>query len=434
MLNPHRVRRMMGLLIAALVLVMGACTSDGNGEPDTEEPTSGVVEQVVASLPKAEVTLAWIPVWDDTPWLIAQDLGYFEQAGITIDEVRSFAFVQPAVEALANGEVDLGGSNHFGAPPFLKTLDNLRYVGVSDMWGGFAFLAREGSGLRTFDEFMAENGGNPEEAIASVVEQFEGLTIVTTVGGDFDPILSLAFGHAGKEIGDFEYIDIPGPEGATAFIRGEGDLFSGDIPSRFRVEEEGAYPVLTGANLGPDASQAIGHLVREDMPDDIVLKLLGVYYRAIDLIASDPDQALGIMAEHLNEETGSEFDVAFGEWIATEISPWLTFEEAGPIYFESSGAFYFNRMFQDVIDYWVEEGSIEAGEVTVEGFSRAEELYQELVELKELTEQQLADVEASGDSSAEVAQLVELAQEAQNQRNYVDSAILSSAAAEEAGL
>lgn len=396
-------------------------------------------DAVLAGLPTAEITMAWVPVWDDTFWLLAADLGYFEDAGLNWKGHRTFAFVMPQFQAYEAGELNVLGSNIFSAPTLFAEFTDLGYIGVTDIWFGFAFLARPDSGIKSYDEFIEE--GMPQtDALKATLEQFRGKTIVTQLGSDQDPIVSAAFERAGLCLGqllsdctDVNWIDIPFPEGAGAFIRGEGDIYSGDIPGRFRVEEEGAEVIISGLNLGEEARMPLGLIATKKMPDEIALKLLGVMYRTYDTMRSDPEMSFQVMADYLSQETGADFDAEFGKWVATDISPWLPYEEAA-IYFEPGGEYNFDNALGESIRYWEGVGKLKPGEVTVSSMSDATRLYREYGELKAQTEQAIAAVEAAiGGKESEFAAASRLLAEAKTryeQRDYVDSAILAAAALE----
>ncbi|MDZ7837957.1 MAG: hypothetical protein U5N58_08390 [Actinomycetota bacterium] len=63
---------------------------------------------------------------------------------------------------------------------------------------------------------------------------------------------------------DVEFNDMPNVEAAAAFIRGEGDVYMGDLPGRYRVAEEGAIPIVDAAIFGQEAWCYVGQLMHKD--------------------------------------------------------------------------------------------------------------------------------------------------------------------------
>ena len=96
-------------------------------------------------------------------------------------------------------------------------------------------------------------------------------------------------------------------KGAAAFIRGEADFYSDGLPQRFRLEQEGMVNVLTGPQLAGGAMDLAGLGTTQaflDAHPDVPVRLLNAWYKAMDFLKSNEDEALQIMADWINEQSG----------------------------------------------------------------------------------------------------------------------------------
>jgi ABC-type nitrate/sulfonate/bicarbonate transport system substrate-binding protein len=387
--------------------------------------------EVVA--PASEFSVGIFPVFDESLWWVADELGYLSDVNATMTELRTFDGDPQVLEATAVGGVDLGGGSVEGVVPLAETLDNIRLVLFQDAWKGFAFMIRPGE-LRTYDEVLAEVG-DPDEAARQTAAQFEGKNVVANLGIGHEATIEAALSLADLTMDDITIIDLPTIEGATAFLRGEGDIYLGDLPSRFRLTEEGNVPMLAAAQIGPEAVAYVSFFAREDWiqeNEDQLLRLLGAWYRVADQLRSaEADAALEIMYTHINDVTGAEFDLETARWVNTEVSPWFTFEETGDLIFTPGAEWDLHDRIEYQIGIYEDQGTLEPGTVTVENFSVAQQLYERLVELKDQTEADLsaaADAYNAGGSQPEVRSLIDQAVCQWGIRNYVDSASLAAEA------
>jgi ABC-type nitrate/sulfonate/bicarbonate transport system substrate-binding protein len=388
-----------------------------------------------------DVSIGIFNVFDETPWQVAIDLGFLKDVNINVPGgLRSFDKDPAVSEAVASGSPDLGGTAEFQTIPQAPTLRNMVWVLVGDIWRGFAFIGRPGK-IKTYDEILKEVK-DPKLAVKQTVEQFRGKTLIMNVGIGHDPAVNAALALGGLTRKDIKITDLPTVEGATAFLRGEGDLYFGDLPSRFRVQEAGNVPVLTAAQMGPSAVAYVGFVSRKDWlkaNEETMLRLLGVWYRVADLLAGpNADQGLDIMRKFINGKTGAKFELKNVQWVNDQISPWFTFEEAWELLYRPGAPLDWHGRLRYAIDYLEKQGTIKKGAVTVEEHSQARQLFMKLMDLKLETETDLDSVQRAllflGDKApAEAKSLFEDAKHQYSIRNYVDSAKLARQARDKLG-
>ena len=374
-------------------------------------------------------------VFDESLWWPSQELGYLKDVNISLTDLK--VFDQDGAVPLAVGAkaIDIGGGSELGVAPLMKTLPNLRWFLVGDIWKGFAFMIRPGS-MKTQDDFQKQ-GNSLKDAARMTVQQWKGKTIIMKLGIGHDPALDAALSNGGLTRDDVKIMDMSTVEGATAFLRGEGDIYLGDLPSRFRLTEAGDVPALAADAIGPDAAAYVGFVTTADWLQsnhDTALRLLGVWYRVADLLKSDQaDKALDIMRTHINKQTGASFDLETTRVVNTIISPWFTVEEAQRDVYTPGGRWDWADRTRYSIDYYVKNNTIRPGDVSPDWFAQAAVLFNEYISFKVKTETDLsaADAAIKANESGKMAKAIDLDNQAKWNyaiRNYFDSAQLAQAA------
>ena len=143
------------------------------------------------------------------PVFIAQDKGYFRDAGLEI-ELKFFDAAQPIAVATTSGDVDVG------ITAFTAGLYNLAGKGTLKVIGG---MSRERTGYPLIGYFAANN------AYASGLKTPKDLAgkrvAVTQVGSSFHYSLGLLADKYGFKLGDVKVIPLQSLSNAAAALKGE---------------------------------------------------------------------------------------------------------------------------------------------------------------------------------------------------------------------
>lgn len=444
---------LMGSLLAACQAAPAAAPQ--TPQPAVSTPTPQVVEKIVQVVvtPTAapasqargpvqtqpfEVTIANPPVWDSQLWWVADQLGYLRDVGIKVKEHKSTGDEAAAVRAVSAGSLDLMMTTIWPTIPQSATIKNLAVAFIADIWWGGALMVRRGQ-FKTYKEILAQVG-DPHDALAQTMSQLKGKTFITNV--DQSPQMVKLLDIGGLTVGDVKSLDMQALEGATAFIRGEGDVFSGTLPTRMRVAEEGGVELTDQKDWAGlrEAYVYVFWVARKDWlekNEDQMMRLMGAWLRVSDSLKprsqeanEAQDKVLGFMRERVNKDSGANFTLEQGRWVNKEISPWFTFEEMGPTLYDPIGEFYWRNEVQRRINEFIKLNAIKSGDVAYETYSQAEQLYKKLAGYKTQTEttraqvQQLLSNNGAKDSSKAKA-LQEWSDSHYFLRNYVDSASLA---------
>jgi NitT/TauT family transport system substrate-binding protein len=143
------------------------------------------------------------------PVFIAQDKGYFREAGLDV-ELKFFDAAQPIAVATTSGDVD------FGVTAFTAGLYNLAGKGVLKVIGG---MSREKAGYPLIGYFASNNA---YAAGLKTPKDLAGKRVaVTQVGSSFHYSLGLLADKYGFKLADVKIIPLQSLSNATAALKGE---------------------------------------------------------------------------------------------------------------------------------------------------------------------------------------------------------------------
>ena len=325
---------------------------------------------VVAQDAPEPVTIRFgqLPYLDYAPWAIAEQNGYLADEGITF-ETSTFEVEQPMYEAMLGGSIDVGDS---GDTPFILAAaraPELRLITLTNIFAGYSIMSRPEDGYRTYDDLVAE-GASHDEALAQAAAQLEGKTIILPGGASFTPVLDTALGYAGLTRDDLTILDLDPVEGAAAFIRGEADFYSDGLPQRFRLEQEGMLNMLTGPQLAGGAMDLAGLGTTQafiDANPDVPARLLRAWYRSMDFLQENEAEALQIMSDWINAQSGAGFTPEDAKRFLTDLVIMPTQAEAAALFWDDPDSpFYYLDRLQFVVDFFSETEGLDASTIDLE--------------------------------------------------------------------
>jgi ABC-type nitrate/sulfonate/bicarbonate transport system substrate-binding protein len=349
------------LALAGTIAAMGATVGQDATEPVT-------------------IRFGQLPYLDYAPWAIAEQQGYLEDEGITFEKA-TFEVEQPMFEAMLGGSIDVGDS---GDTPFILAAaraPELRMITLTNIFAGYSIMARPEDGYQTYDDLVAE-GASHEEALAEAAAQLEGTTIILPGGASFTPVLDTALGYADLTREDLTILDLDPVEGAAAFIRGEADFYSDGLPQRFRLEQEGMINILTGPQLAGGAMDLAGLATTQaylDANPDVPVRLLRAWYRSMDFLEENEEEALQIMSDWINEQSGAGFTPEDAKRFLTDLVIMPTQDEAAAMFWDDpESPFYYADRLQFVVDFFSETEGLDASGIDLETLVPAPEFFAEL--------------------------------------------------------
>jgi len=375
------------VLILMVALILTACqktTSPTDAPVVTEVPFVATEVPVVATESPTDVPIepelvtvrfGNLPYLDYGPWIVAEKMGFLAEQGIKI-ETTIFEVEQPLIEAMLGGSIDVAAG---ADSPFIllapQSKEKLQMVSVHSLFTGYSIMGRPDE-VKTYDQFIAE-GKTVEEALTAAAMQLKDKTIILPGGASFYPVLDTALAFAGLTKEDVEIIDMDPVEGAAAFLQGTGDFYSDGLPSRFRLETEGMVNVLTGVQMGGGAMDTAGMYVTTEFyaqNPEIVHGFLKAWYKAVDYIKTNPDEAIAMMIDWINEQSGAGMTVEDGKRFLTDLVLFPTYNEVGEWFFTEGSPYYWPDRLSFVKSYNEGSGTDYTG-VDLEAMMPVSEIY-----------------------------------------------------------
>src|SRR4051812_3450588 len=204
------------------------------------------------------------------PVFIAQDKGYFKEAGLDI-ELKFFDAAQPIAVATTSGDVD------FGITAFTAGLYNLAGKGTLKVIGG---MSREKAGYPLIGYFASNNA---YAAGLKTPKDLAGKRIaVTQTGSSFHYSLGLLADKYGLKLSDMKVLPLQSLSNAAAALKGETvDAALLPVSTARKLIDEGGAKLLGW--VGDETPWQLGAVFASpktlaDKP--LVTKFLGVLARA----------------------------------------------------------------------------------------------------------------------------------------------------------
>ncbi|NTU75486.1 MAG: ABC transporter substrate-binding protein, partial [Anaerolineaceae bacterium] len=241
-----------------------------------------------------------------------------------------------------------------------------RLVSMHSIFTGYSIMARSGQ-FKTYDDFVAE-GKSREEALKLTAAQLKGKTIILPGGASFTPVLDTALKFAGLTREDVTIVDMEPVEGAAAFINGTGDFYSDGLPQRFRLEKENMVNILTGVQMAGGAMDVAGLYTTKEYYDknpQVIEGMLRAWYRAVQYIKDSPDEAIKLMVDWINEQSGAGMTVEDGKRFLKDLVLFPTYAECKETFFKEGSPFFWKDRLQFVIDYFGKAEGLDTSKIDI---------------------------------------------------------------------
>lgn len=269
------------LLIAGLLLagILAGCAKSAAPTPGAQAPAPA---PAVRNGP-VKIKLGLLPIIDSLPFFVAQDKGYFKEAGLDVELVPT-ASAAERDQAFIAGAIDGGVSDSVGAAMLINGGGDAKVVslslGATPEEGRFALLV------------------SPKSKITKP-EQLRGVAIGISSNSVIEYVTEQMLQAHGLTPEDIKYSEVAKIPVRMQMLAG-GQLEAATLPDPLAslAEKQGAM-VLLDDTTGPNLTQSViiirGKLIREN--SDAVKKLLAAYAKAVADINKDPVSFRPFMVE-----------------------------------------------------------------------------------------------------------------------------------------
>ncbi len=257
-----------------------------------------------------------ISPFQDTFLPIIGDIkGWYKEEGLDVEfKILGWTEIQEALSSKATNRIDIGINNISSVVATYNNNPELVYLyGFNTFDNGFALMIRPDGKIKPLSYFLSQ-GYNRPDAIKLTAQQLKGKKVVTTSNTDMEQGVAAAARKGGLSFkDDIEIINLNPDEGLAAFLtdtKGEYAAYIGGIPQRTRAGKEGMIEMLTGIDLGPAPINGIVS-TKEFYKNhkNEVTKILKVWFKIVNYVENNKDEAASIIVKKLNETSSANFTV-----------------------------------------------------------------------------------------------------------------------------
>jgi ABC-type nitrate/sulfonate/bicarbonate transport system substrate-binding protein len=418
-----------GLILGPLSYALAADNKGFGFSPDKASPGT--------DLPQVEISLGMRPYANDLIFVAGIKQGFYKDVGLTITPAPYGRKVLPdqAIPLLVNKQIDIMA---LYPPDVIATMDsvqNIRFIALTDLFQGFAILARPGSNVKTVGQFMAD-GLTFDEAMKRTMAQLKGKSFVTAPVVDNRIFLETVFSLGGMNMDkDTKLVVTPDSNalqlesgGKIDFASPTGAPFTAQLRIAGWIPLVAPLDVLTNMPAGPgspttalvgtpgvacDADWARQH-------QEAVLRFTSVMFRIIEQEQKNSDLMLKSMLDYVNSFAGTSLDIAGLKLTIDSLSPLSNFEFQKNYCDNQNSALYYRTAFDAAVKFNMDKGVLPKGKYDADDLIWACEIYHDLVALKQASDDLLKGTEGKNLSAANQA-LLEKAKQFYAWYDYLDA-------------
>lgn len=324
---------------------------EGGNENQTEIKYSLTVSGIGGSL-------NYIPVY------IAQEEGWFAEAGLEIDDVM-FTNGPVQMEALSSNAWDIGCTGVGGVLSGVLGYDAV-VVGASNTDDGTQYVfARNDSPI-----VQAGTGSNSINAdIYGDAESWKGKSILCNTGTVLQYLLIKTLGGYGLTTDDVSFVAMDAPTAYSAFLAGEGDVcvLTGSSGTFNMLADNENYTAISSGSMaetGLMCNFVANKNSYEDPEKYEAMKIfMSVYFKSLEWMKENPDKAVEYMVD-FSDESGTSMDAETAA-VYMQADRYFTLQEAADmINNQAEGAEYseMEGKLLDVLKFFIEYGNYQQGD------------------------------------------------------------------------
>lgn len=373
------------LLVLCMAAALAGCgnteTSDGS-TPNSENEEAEVKEEIT----KVGIGITPYPMY--AVLSVAHETGLDKEYGLDLD-LQVVSSTSAGAQSLVRGDIVIGGScisEHLACVSGSPNLVNFTPLGD---FKGFFFVGRKGD-LSSWDELVEEKGGDIEAAKEQRLNELKGKTFC--IIPQRKALILDAIAQVGLTEKDVTFMNFgDDAKAANALLAGTGDFYIGSLPQQRSLMNQGDFiniggsDILGEAGLWFDTWMTTTDFLKDD--EETALKLQALIFGAINAFDSEQDKFSEIAARLFTETSGTETPTEEWKTFMTEFDDLVSIDEARNGFYNPESDRYWEKTVNYTVQTLVESGDLPEGTDGKQYYTAGEELFNKLLENKELVEQ-----------------------------------------------
>lgn len=375
------------LLVLCMAAALAGCGntggSDGNESDNEKEETEAKEEEQIT---KVGIGVTPYPMY--AVLSVAHEVGLDKEYGLDLD-LQVVSSTSAGAQSLVRGDVVIGGScisEHLACVSGSPNLVNFTPLGD---FKGFFFVGRKGD-LSSWDELVEEKGGDIEAAKEQRLNELKGKTFC--IIPQRKALILDALAQVGLTEKDVTFMNFgDDAKAANALLAGTGDFYIGSLPQQRSLMNQGDFiniggsEILGEAGLWFDTWMTTADFLKDE--EETALKLQALIFGAINAFDSDQDKFSEIAARLFTETSGTETPTEEWKTFMTEFDDLVSVDEAKDGFYNPDSDRYWEKTVNYTVQTLVESGDLPEGTDGRQYYTAGEELFNKLLENKELVEQ-----------------------------------------------
>ena len=349
-------------LILSLVLLVGmlaGCGGNSSKTPDASASTSSDAGPATSAPEKTySITVSGISgSLNYTPIYIAQQEGWFEEAGIEMEEVL-FTNGPVQMEALSSDGWDIGFTGVGGVLSGVLGYDAV-VLGATNSDNGTQYVfARNDSDIVAAGK--GNNTVNPD--IYGDAASWKGKTVLCNTGTVLHYLLLKTLGGFGLSPDDVTFIAMDVPTAYSAFLAGEGDLV-------VLTGSAGTFPMLEDTENFTAVSSLMCNIManKNSYADpekyEAMKRFLEVYFKSLDWMKENEEKAVEYLIDFTDESGNSMEPEVAAKYLKADT--YYTLEEACAMMNNKAEGQEYSEMegkLLNILDFFIEYGNYVEGD------------------------------------------------------------------------
>lgn len=280
------------LTIAIIIIFILAGIVFGFSRKSTN--TTNLTQKVVYGVSPFQDTI--LPV-------VAEKQGWYKEEGLDVQiKVLDWGDVMSAV---ASGQVDVALQNFNSFQASAESINekggDVVFYYAPYIFKGAAIMVRGDSKFKPLAEFIKQYPNDREKAVLETVKQLKGKTILATKGTEMEQIVLSAAAKAELQPDvNIKIVHAQPSDSLAAFLRGEGEGFSGGVTERTEVARHEAVVLIEASDLNPPTLDGLVTTKQfaQEHPE-VLHKLVKLWFKTIGFMEEDLDKRAQLVTDYL---------------------------------------------------------------------------------------------------------------------------------------
>lgn len=243
------------------------------------------------------------PFQDTILPIVPEQQGWYKDEGLDVQlKVLDWGDVMSAV---ASGQVDVALQNFNSFQASAESINEkggkVIFYYAPYIFKGAAIMIRGDAKLKPLSEFLKQYPNDKERAVLETVKQLQGKTIIATKGTEMEQIVLSAAAKAELQPDvNIKIVHAQPSDSLAAFLRGEGDGFSGGVTERTEAARHGAIVLIEASDLNPPTIDGFVTTKRfaQEHPE-VLRKLVRLWFKTIGFMEEDLDKRAQLVTDYL---------------------------------------------------------------------------------------------------------------------------------------